>query len=762
MKTILISLFCLLFACSSISSIAQSSAYLFIQGQSNIPFLVSIDGGQYIKSQNNFILFNKMANGKHQVEVSMIANGQNIKDKFTVEINNTQPIGLQLSISPANKILHINTDVDNKQVEKIAQSNKTVKKKSFFDKLLGESADGTDVKDFGLYKAGISDANQDEYALLQKKAVQLAKVETVKPYSTTTVVANVAPKQAVKAKVENITPANPLPNQNPLYETPSKAKKETVLKSIGAFFTEPSRDNNEVKINHPNRNVPKVEKPSKVQVVKEIENVTATNPDAAIIAAKQLAAENAKKIADAADFEKKQAELANMKAEKEKMDAIATAERKLMEKTKFLELQKAKTTLEQKQEAAKAAEEAKIEAQKKAVADAEQRMKDVEEQLKAKKEMAAVAKAKEAELARKIAAEKAEKENAIALAKQKVEDQNYKIEYAKAEKARIEKEAKEAKARMIAEEALAKKKAIEEERIAALKIKEQQEFAKKNELMEKAKIVAAEKEKKIEAEQLKKLAIVAERKLMQEKEEAEALAKAERAAEEQKAKAEIAAAARIAAQAKEIEAKKELVAEQARKEQIQLEKAKIQETAALELAKKETQEWKTKYEAEQKAMLELEIKTKLTAEINEKMEEERKQKESTNAEAIKAAEKAKLTKLEKKVNKVKNRPNTNCQSLYAEEELVSIFQKLEAKMDDESRLGYCKKLLKDKKCFNCKDLEQLAQSYNTQTGKFGFLQMMFPYVQDNENYELLEGVFKYESYKAKVRMEFGGEVEAKQ
>jgi hypothetical protein len=109
--------------------------------------------------------------------------------------------------------------------------------------------------------------------------------------------------------------------------------------------------------------------------------------------------------------------------------------------------------------------------------------------------------------------------------------------------------------------------------------------------------------------------------------------------------------------------------------------------------------------------------------------------------------------------KPKRIKNENCTRLTTEAELVDLFQKLEAKADDDARIVLIKKVIaKNKNCYTCKDIEQLSQAFLSQTTKYDFVRQLFPYLQDAQNYKLIENAFKYESYKQKIRMEFGGEL----
>jgi hypothetical protein len=765
MKKNLFYIIAFLLLANSFFASAQNNGYVFIEGVAKIPFIVAMDNTSFVQSTNNYVFFNNVTAGVHEFVVTMVSKGQNVKQNFSINNNNAQPIGMQLSINEKNEIIISKKEISDKEIIAKTTTADKPKKKNFLDKLLGENADGKDVKQFGLYKQGITDANQAQYALLQKNKLntetenKAGKDNTIKePNKIVEInITEVAKKETeAKQKIEKnkdlakVEKNTALLNNNKENNVEKKQKKESAIKLIGDFFTERSRENDEVKINHPTKTKAKV-LPKEVALA-VIEDKTEPEINRKFVEVNQnlKALEEAKKQKINAEYEAKQLEINKMKSEKERLDAISISEKQQIEKEKFLLTQKKRLEAEKVIAYEKQIQLEAIEKEKQLALAKEAKIKLDAEIALQKKTAEAKAKAIVAENAKKMAADKLklEKENAEKIA---AEEQ---IKLTAANKLRIEKEAiqakiklqkegEEEKERIAKEEAIAKKKALEENKIAAKKIKEQAEYAKKEELVEKTKALLAEKKRKEEiAEQA-------------------ALDKAEAMAAEVKIKDDAKAAARLIKEQKEIDAKKELIAEQAKLTLAKLEMKKIEEGASIESAKKEASEWKAKYEVEQKAKLELEIRAQLTAEINARMEEERKTKESETMAANKALEKSKLTKLEKKVNKVANRPNPNCQALYNEDDLVGIFQKLESKIDDESRLHYSKKLLKDKKCFMCKDLEQLAQSYNTQTGKFGFLQAMFPFVQDNENYELLENVFKYESYKAKVRLEFGGEVAEK-
>jgi Domain of unknown function (DUF4476) len=92
----------------------------------------------------------------------------------------------------------------------------------------------------------------------------------------------------------------------------------------------------------------------------------------------------------------------------------------------------------------------------------------------------------------------------------------------------------------------------------------------------------------------------------------------------------------------------------------------------------------------------------------------------------------------------------------SDEELGSLFQKLEAKPDEDARIFFVKKyLLKNKLGFSCKDIQQLSESFTTQNGKYEFIKAAFPFILDKENTYMLENIFSFDSFKEKVRMEFG-------
>jgi Domain of unknown function (DUF4476) len=92
----------------------------------------------------------------------------------------------------------------------------------------------------------------------------------------------------------------------------------------------------------------------------------------------------------------------------------------------------------------------------------------------------------------------------------------------------------------------------------------------------------------------------------------------------------------------------------------------------------------------------------------------------------------------------------------SDEELGSLFQKLESKPDEDARIYFIKKyVVKNKLGFSCKDVQQLSESFTTQNGKFEFVKTVFPFILDKENTSMLENIFSFDSFKEKVRMEFG-------
>ncbi len=114
------------------------------------------------------------------------------------------------------------------------------------------------------------------------------------------------------------------------------------------------------------------------------------------------------------------------------------------------------------------------------------------------------------------------------------------------------------------------------------------------------------------------------------------------------------------------------------------------------------------------------------------------------------------TAWEKKIDRVNAKVNSNCVSIITEDDLVSLFKKLEAKVDDDARLSVVKKYLgKNKNCYFCKDVQQLSLSFNTQNGKYDFVKQLFPYVTDPKEAKEIENIFTFESLREKVRLEFG-------
>jgi Domain of unknown function (DUF4476) len=764
---------------ASVQLFGQSYQYIYVEGIAKTPFTILMDNISTFKSADNYIVISKVANGAHELKV-MLPN--NVEQNFAVDIINNQSVGfkiqqdangelslVQIPLKP-NMQVASSSAINDAALQPNVQGGK--KKKSFIDKLLGENVDGQDVKSHGLYKQGIKDEKFKDYqTLLAEQAAANAK--SIPPQS----VKNITPPSEVSTKA-------PATNSNATNNSTDKKKKKS---GIVQFFTEDSYDNNEVKINHPKKdkkqktNSSFTEEPLLGVVPTAVaptlqEKIITEKADLNAIAANKL---KQKQLEDE-KFAEQQRVLLSMKAEKEKMDAIAREEQIKAEKEKFLEKQKQKMDAEAQILMQEKAEQQRIAKEKLANEMAAKKLIDDAEAAKKKKADEAIAKAKAADAAKKAEAEKLAKEKKIAAELAQKAEAERKIAFEKAEANRLAQEEIEAKEKIKKEKENAIAAAANLKKLEAEKLKQQKEYELKKKqqelaaasakaalekaektkaealaneqkakeikqaLAEKAEKIAKEKQDAIAKANAEKAEKVAkERQASIEKQERIAKLEAEKIAEQNKQKEEAIVRAKLLQEAKEIEAKKVLIAEQAKLEQEKLLALAATKNAELELAKKDAEVWKLKYEAEQKAKADAELKAKELAVANAKVEEQ------------------KLTKIEKKVNKVKNRPNPNCSSLHSEEELITIFQKLEAKQDDDARLNYCKKIIKDKKCFNCKDLEQLSQSFNTQSGKFDFVKYMFAYVQDNENYELLENVFKYESYKAKVRMEFGGETEQK-
>ncbi len=216
-------------------------------------------------------------------------------------------------------------------------------------------------------------------------------------------------------------------------------------------------------------------------------------------------------------------------------------------------------------------------------------------------------------------------------------------------------------------------------------------------------------------------------------------------------------------------AKKESIAKSAKEDEIAKQNKDAKKAAKANKALLRQQEADLKAEAKRKKqealdLVKMESKSKPTT--NTEASPKNKPKEAdqsiTNKEL---AQDAKVDNTDNNVlsdlsSEIKKKPkaikNTNCKGLANEAELVELFQKLEAKVDDDARISVIRKTIaKNRNCYTCKDVEQLSQSFNTQSGKYDFIKQLFPYLKDEENVKILANIFKYDTYKKKVQMEFG-------
>jgi Domain of unknown function (DUF4476) len=710
---------------------AQTNTHVVVRNADKKPFDASIDNGIPIASTSQNVLFKNVTIGNHTLQVKML-------DGFTINIPIEILDGLAKGYIITKKmgspmLMQIDVALKNNDIIAFVPETFKTKNKTFLDKILTESVDGKDINKFGLYKKGIINANENQYDLLQtKNAKAYDAVEEV----------YISLEDKKMAKTMSAENTNIEASKNEIVNEVQQNVNTKKKKGLLSMILEPSLENDEVKINRTKKIKPEV---TAMQENKLEVNDNERNNKAKLDAEYSLKQQQLQEMELA-----KQLAIAKMKEEKIRLDAIAIEERNAAEKIKFLEIQKRK---EQK-------EAEKITAKKMA-----QDKMDAEKAMAEKIQADAKAKIDAIKLAKKAEAETAQKAIADATAKAVILNNKDKELADKMRVERIMKEAAEAKIRLLKDneekEKLAKEKAeFEKAEQAAIALKHKQDVEEKQklelELIKKqklAQIAADKKQAKLDAEIKAKMEVEAIAKAKAEKLEKEKQAQleilAEKLAEKKALENKKNAAAKEISDKKlqeEINAKKLLVAQQAKKEEERL--LQLQQAEQSKKIAEEALIAKQKQKAEADAKAELAATVLALKQIKSEVVE-------NNTPALNT-EKAPITKLEQKVLKVQNRANPNCITTYTEDELVSIFQKLEMKVDDDSRLSYSKKLLKNNKCFTCKDVEQLSQSYSTQTGQFDFVKAFFPFISDNQNYETLVSIFKYESYKQKIRMEFGG------
>lgn len=92
-------------------------------------------------------------------------------------------------------------------------------------------------------------------------------------------------------------------------------------------------------------------------------------------------------------------------------------------------------------------------------------------------------------------------------------------------------------------------------------------------------------------------------------------------------------------------------------------------------------------------------------------------------------------------------PNTDCKSAISNEEFGNYLIRIQDKSDDEAKLKYIQK--QRKSCYTTAQIEQMALSIKSQSGRMQLLQYMYAQVYDPQEYRTLERVFSTDFLKKK-------------
>lgn len=91
-----------------------------------------------------------------------------------------------------------------------------------------------------------------------------------------------------------------------------------------------------------------------------------------------------------------------------------------------------------------------------------------------------------------------------------------------------------------------------------------------------------------------------------------------------------------------------------------------------------------------------------------------------------------------------------CAKIASDEEIKSINSKLLEKEDDEAKLLLIKKKVVSG-CFTSKQVFEMAQHFDTQYGRYSLVKFVYPLTSDQSGLIILDSLFKYETYKLKLK-----------
>lgn len=139
-----------------------------------------------------------------------------------------------------------------------------------------------------------------------------------------------------------------------------------------------------------------------------------------------------------------------------------------------------------------------------------------------------------------------------------------------------------------------------------------------------------------------------------------------------------------------------------------------------------------------------------------KKEEQEKAKEFGVVEVIQSSDVTEKSNVEKKEEKkvvqepVQPVAKKTCLRNASENEINSFVEKLKQKSDDEAKLILIKKKIFTG-CITAMQLYQMVEVLETQYGRFSFIKFIKPEVNTPSDLILLEPLFKYDSYKQKLK-----------
>ncbi len=188
------------------------------------------------------------------------------------------------------------------------------------------------------------------------------------------------------------------------------------------------------------------------------------------------------------------------------------------------------------------------------------------------------------------------------------------------------------------------------------------------------------------------------------------------------------------AQAAQIEEDKlalEKAAKQVEKEKLQAEKASNPELSNKEKKRKQKEE------------------ALAAANLAKQKEEESKEEKLGVIEVIKSQETKEVEVTKEKINQVASKAS-HCPTNASDNEVNYFLDKLNQKSDDEAKMIMIKKKIFTG-CLTAAQLNVLAESLDTQYGRFTLVKFLKSEISNPEDLIILEPLFKYESYRAKLR-----------